>query len=186
MSAVELLALSLGLSLAAAALGWAVMRVLEGRVADPVLRERAWAAALYIPALPPLAVGLMLLTPAPLKTAAPAGAAFRLDVEPASEQERDHLHGGRLRLADGLAIDAARDVQKIAALIVPRLLEVGLRLEDAFRLVHVELLDRFEETGLRHRQSRSCGGRCREGHHGAGLERRRSQEVPRSLDGSVE
>ena len=75
MTAAELLALSLGLSLAAAALGWAVMRVLEGRVADPVLRERAWAAALYIPVLPPLAVGLMLLTPAPTQTLAPASAA---------------------------------------------------------------------------------------------------------------
>ena len=75
MTAAELLALSLGVSLAAAALGWAVMRVLEGRVADPVLRERAWAAALYIPVLPPLAVGLMLLTPAPTQTLAPASAA---------------------------------------------------------------------------------------------------------------
>ena len=75
MTASELLALSLGLSLAAAALGWAIMRALEGRVADPVLRERAWAAALYIPALPPLAVGLMLLAPAPTWTPPPASAA---------------------------------------------------------------------------------------------------------------
>lgn len=75
MTAAELLALSLGLSLAAAALGWAIMRALEGRVADPVLRERAWAAALYIPTLPPLAVGLMLLTPAPTWTPPPASAA---------------------------------------------------------------------------------------------------------------
>ena len=71
----ELLALSLGLSIAAAGVGWMIMRALERRVADPVLCERAWAAALYVPVLPPLVVGLMLLTPAPLKTAAPAGAA---------------------------------------------------------------------------------------------------------------
>jgi len=75
MTGPELLALSLGLSFAAATLGWMIMRALERRVADPVLRERAWAAALYVPALPPLAVSLMLLTPAPLKTAAPADAA---------------------------------------------------------------------------------------------------------------
>lgn len=75
MTTPELLALSVGLSVAAAALGWAIMRALERRVADPVLRERAWAVALYVPVLPPLAVGLMLLTPAPLRSAAPADAA---------------------------------------------------------------------------------------------------------------
>ena len=71
MTASQLLALSLGLSVAAAALGLIIMRALERRVADPVLRERAWAAALYIAALPPLAVGLMLLLPAPVRTIAP-------------------------------------------------------------------------------------------------------------------
>lgn len=70
----QLLALSLGLSFATAALGLMVMRALERRVADPVLRERGWAAALYAPALPPVVVGLMLLTPAPVKTEASAGA----------------------------------------------------------------------------------------------------------------
>ena len=49
MTALQLLALSLGLSVAAAALGLIIMRALERRVADPVLRERAWAAALYSP-----------------------------------------------------------------------------------------------------------------------------------------
>ena len=75
MTTPELLALSLALSVAAAALGLAITRALERRVADPVLRERAWAAALYVPTLPPLVVSLMLLTPAPLATAAPVGAA---------------------------------------------------------------------------------------------------------------
>ena len=46
MTALQLLALSLGLSVAAAALGLIIMRALERRVADPVLRERAWAATL--------------------------------------------------------------------------------------------------------------------------------------------
>ena len=67
MTASQLLALSLGLSVAAAALGLIIMRALERRVADPVLRERAWAAALYLAALPPLAVGLMLLLPDPAR-----------------------------------------------------------------------------------------------------------------------
>lgn len=74
MTAPELLALSLGLSVFAAALGLMLIRSLERRVADPVVRERAWAAALYVPALPPLLVGLMLLAPAPQATA-PTGAA---------------------------------------------------------------------------------------------------------------
>lgn len=73
----ELLALSLGLSLAVAALGLALMRAFERRVADPAVRERGWAAALYAPALPPLVVGLILLGPTPTQTASaePAGSA---------------------------------------------------------------------------------------------------------------
>ncbi len=68
MTTAELLALSLGLSLATAALGLGIMTVLERQAGDPVLREKAWAAALYIPALPPLFVGLLVLGPAPVLT----------------------------------------------------------------------------------------------------------------------
>lgn len=66
MTTTELLALSFGCSIAAAALGLAVMTVLERRAGDPVLREKAWAWVLYIPALPPLIVSLLLLRPAPV------------------------------------------------------------------------------------------------------------------------
>lgn len=75
MTAPELLALSLVLSVAVAALGLALMRAVERRIADPVLRERGWAATLYISVLPPVVVGLMLLTPAPLVTAPAASTA---------------------------------------------------------------------------------------------------------------
>lgn len=66
MSPVELIALSLGMSVAVAAIGGLTALGLERVSGDPALRERAWAAALYLPVLPPLAVGLMLLMPAPL------------------------------------------------------------------------------------------------------------------------
>jgi len=65
----ELLALSLGLSIAVAALAWAGGRLVERLSADPRLRDRVWAAAMILPALPPLAISLMLLTPAPLRDA---------------------------------------------------------------------------------------------------------------------
>lgn len=71
MDAPELLALSLGLSVVVAALAWAGGRLVERLSADPRLRDRVWAAALILPSLPPLAVGLMLLTPAPVREIAP-------------------------------------------------------------------------------------------------------------------
>lgn len=66
MGAPELLALSLGLSVIVAALGWTGGRGVERLSADPGFRERAWAAALILPVLPPLAIGLILLTPPPI------------------------------------------------------------------------------------------------------------------------
>jgi beta-lactamase regulating signal transducer with metallopeptidase domain len=79
MGAPELMVLSLGLSVVVAGLGWAGGRGVERVSADPRLRDRVWAGALALPALPPLAVGLMLLTPAPVQeislaaTTLPAG-----------------------------------------------------------------------------------------------------------------
>jgi beta-lactamase regulating signal transducer with metallopeptidase domain len=78
MGAPELLALSLGLSVAVAALAWAGGRLIERSSADPRLRDRMWGVALLLPALPPLAIGLLLLTPPPVRevmlTAAAPGA----------------------------------------------------------------------------------------------------------------
>ena len=70
----ELLALSLGLSVAVAAAALVGGRIVEALSADPRLRDRMWAAALVLPVLPPLAVGLILLTPPPVREipAAPA------------------------------------------------------------------------------------------------------------------
>ncbi|TPW04877.1 MAG: hypothetical protein FD125_998 [bacterium] len=76
----DLLALSLGLSVIVAALGWAGGRGVERLSADPRLRDRVWAAALILPALPPLAVSLLLLTPAPVREIAPPSAGFTADL----------------------------------------------------------------------------------------------------------
>lgn len=67
MGAPELLALSLGLSVAVAALAWVGGRLVERSSADPRLRDRMWGVALLLPALPPLAIGLVLLTPPPVR-----------------------------------------------------------------------------------------------------------------------
>lgn len=67
MSPVELIALSLGASIAVAALAGLMAAGLERLCADPALRERVWAVALYLPVLPPMVVGTVLLTPAPVR-----------------------------------------------------------------------------------------------------------------------
>lgn len=66
MTTYELLALSLGLSVVIAAMAWGAVRLFERATADPILRERAWTAALYIPVLPVLMVAVLLTTPRPV------------------------------------------------------------------------------------------------------------------------
>ena len=61
----ELLALSLGLSLGLAAVACLSVWLFEKSTPDPVLREKAWATALYLPALPIILVGAALLLPPP-------------------------------------------------------------------------------------------------------------------------
>lgn len=63
MSPVEMLGLSLGLSVVVAGLGLAGGALVERLSADPVLRDRAWGTALLLPLAPPVATGLLLLTP---------------------------------------------------------------------------------------------------------------------------
>lgn len=67
MTPVELIALSLTLSIAVAAITGLAAAGLERATSDPTLRDRAWAWALYLPVLPPLAVAATLLTPAPVR-----------------------------------------------------------------------------------------------------------------------
>ena len=67
MGAPELLALSLALSVAVAALGLAGGMAIERLSGDPVLRDRSWGAALLLPLLPPLATLILLMTPPPVR-----------------------------------------------------------------------------------------------------------------------
>ncbi len=69
MSPVELIALSLGTSIAVAVIAGLAATGFERLCADPGLRERVWALALYLPVLPPVLVGGLLLTPAPVRPA---------------------------------------------------------------------------------------------------------------------
>lgn len=64
----DLLAVSLILSIVVALFGWAVMRLAGGHIADPAVRERAWAAALYAPTAPPLIVALTGLLPPEIRS----------------------------------------------------------------------------------------------------------------------
>lgn len=66
MTTLELLALSLGLSVVVATLAYAGVRLFERGVADPVLRERAWATAFYLPLLPVLMIAILLTGPRPV------------------------------------------------------------------------------------------------------------------------
>lgn len=73
MSVSELLALSLIVSVGISALAWLAGSLVERASSDPRLRDRVWGAGLLLSALPPLAVAVLLLAPAPVReVAAPA------------------------------------------------------------------------------------------------------------------
>ena len=85
MGTAELLALSLGLSLLLAGVAYGLVRLFEKGAPDPVLRETAWAGALYLPALPIVLVGAALLLPPPtvvnpVGPASPAAASAMIEV----------------------------------------------------------------------------------------------------------
>lgn len=133
MGAPELLALSLGLSVVVAALGWAGGRGVERLSGDPRLRDRVWATALILPALPPLAVGLLLLTPAPVvKIAAPS-------VSLPSEVALATVEFAAVAPSAGPAFDptlAAWAVLGVALLLtVLRLAALGLRARRLLRII---------------------------------------------------
>jgi len=67
MSAPELLALSLVLSIVASAMAWLAGSLIERASPDPRLRDGVWGAGLLLGAVPPLAVAALLLAPAPVR-----------------------------------------------------------------------------------------------------------------------
>lgn len=78
MGAQDMMALSLLLSIGASGAGWAAGALLERFNDDPRLRDAVWGGALGLSLLPVLAVGLLLLTPAPVREAAVAAAPVTL------------------------------------------------------------------------------------------------------------
>lgn len=73
MNGFELAALSLLLSILAGGLAWGLGSAIEQTIGDPRLRDAIWGAGLVFCILPPVALALLLLTPAPvLEITAPA------------------------------------------------------------------------------------------------------------------
>jgi beta-lactamase regulating signal transducer with metallopeptidase domain len=86
---VELLTLSMGLSVTVSALALAAGALIEARSSDPTLRDRIWGAALILSLTPVLAGAILLLTPAPVRevsipTLVPIPAAAMVDATPAA------------------------------------------------------------------------------------------------------
>ena len=77
MSAQQMLAVSLILSVLASGAAWGVGALIERISDDPRLRDRVWGAGLIFGLLPVLAVGVLVLTPAPVReVVAPAPPVF--------------------------------------------------------------------------------------------------------------
>jgi beta-lactamase regulating signal transducer with metallopeptidase domain len=116
MNPVELLGLSLLVSVGVAGLGWLAASALEGVSGDVRLREGAWRATLFLPVLPPAAMVLFLLTPAPVRpvsilpTARVAEMSVDLaDIAPATETFRlDGEQAAMVVLAAALALALLR------------------------------------------------------------------------------
>lgn len=118
MNPVELLGLSLLVSVGVAGLGWLAASALEGVSGDVRLREGAWRVALFLPVLPPVAMVLFLLTPAPARpvsiVTAPTARVAEMsvdlaDIAPATETFRlDGAQAAMVVLAAALALALLR------------------------------------------------------------------------------
>ena len=98
----ELIALVLGMSVAASAAAWAVGVLIERVCDDPGLRDGVWGVGLGLSLLPVLAVSILLLTPAPVReVAATVAPTVMVETAPvatatASVIERPSLPGGSI------------------------------------------------------------------------------------------
>lgn len=121
MTLAEIFVLSIGLSMATAAMSYGSVRFFERALVDAALRERAWTLALYMPALPLLLVATLLLGPGPVITVpAVAEAVGTLSVDvvgtgTAPLIQRDHLVQGLLGLALLLTLMRGLGVARRAA-----------------------------------------------------------------------
>ena len=152
MSAPELLALSLAVSVAASALAWLAGSLVERASSDPRLRDRVWGAGLLLSALPPLAVAALLLAPAPVReVAAPAIVMAPAMVAPTVQAEAIPAPAA---LPD-LAVLATLLLGIAVALGLGRLVSLGVRVRRLTRLLRhatpadAELMRRVEAIGGR-------------------------------------
>lgn len=130
----ELLALSLGLSLIVAGLAYGLMRAFERGAPDPVLREKAWATALYLPVAPILLVGAALLLPAPvLDSVAGSGTAdFSVVIEHTAPQ--------------GAPVGPISERVAIAALVLAGILLLMRAVRLAIRTIRLHLIVRASDA----------------------------------------
>ncbi|WP_428151530.1 M56 family metallopeptidase [Brevundimonas sp.] len=152
MSISELLALSLILSIAASALVWFAGVLVERASADPRLRDRVWGAGLLLSALPPLAVAILLLAPAPVQeVAAPAIVMAPVMVAPTVQAEAVPT----LAALPDLAVFASLFLMAAAGMGLVRLVSLTVRVGRLMRLLRhavpadADLTRRVEAIGGR-------------------------------------
>ena len=132
MSAPELLALSLVLSVAASALAWIAGALIERASPDPRLRDRVWGAGLLLGVVPPLAVAALLLAPAPVREiAAPTIVTAPVLIAPMLQAATPPASAA---LPD-LAILASLGLAVAVALGLLRFLSLGVRIGRLVRLL---------------------------------------------------
>lgn len=150
MTAFQLLALSLVVSVLTTAAGWMIVRSLERRVTDAALRERIWAVALYLPLLPVVIVGLFLVLPARVVRVADAPV-WIAPITPSTTATADTV----LSAAQMFQTIAPAVVALAALLCFARIAHTGLRLLRLRRLMRTtapasaELQMRVEEMARR-------------------------------------
>jgi len=149
MTALQLTVLSIAASVLTAGMGLMLARALERRTPDAALRERIWAAALYLPLLPVVIVGLFLVLPARVVRVADAPV-WIAPITPSTTATADNV----LSAAQMFQTIAPAVVALAALLCLLRIVHTGLRLLRLRRLmrtttpaspklqIHVEALAR--------------------------------------------
>jgi len=149
---VQLLALSLGLSVAVAAVGLAALGVLERRVPDPVIRERAWGALFHFSALPPAFVAALLLLPPQVQSVGAATVQFEAPAAVVSGSGWNHsflpaleVHGATFVIVVAAVLFGLRGIVLLERLLrLRRLLAMTTPADAALRLLTDETAKRMD------------------------------------------
>ena len=152
MSATELFALSLALSVVTSALAWLAGSLVERASSDPRLRDRVWGAGLLLSAIPPLAIAALLLAPAPVReVAAPAIVMAPVTLAPTAQTGAVPTPA----VLPDLAFLASLFLVAAAALCLLRLISLTVRIGRLMRLLRhadpadTDLTRRVEAIGGR-------------------------------------